>query len=217
MTELYEDPVIGAFQKRWYSHAEQSLMPAYWMGIRTIKCPMDMWVYQEILYDTKPSVIIETGTCYGGSALFLAHMLDLICGDADSSEVITIDPSPQGTEVPHPRITYVRGHSCHAHVIAEVKARIANGDRVMAILDSDHSMENVLNEMRTYGPMVTKGCYLIVEDGNVNGHPVRPDFGPGPLEAIRTFLAENAGWEVDRHRERFLATWNPSGYLKRIA
>jgi len=85
----------------------------------------------------------------------------------------------------------------------------------MAILDSDHARDHVLRELELYGPLVTPGCYVIVEDTNVNGHPVSPEFGPGPREAVDEFLRRNDDFEVDRERERLLMTFNPSGYLRR--
>jgi cephalosporin hydroxylase len=86
----------------------------------------------------------------------------------------------------------------------------------MVVLDSDHHAEHVLNELRIYGEMVTVGNYLIAEDTNVNGHPVKPEFGPGPWEAVETFLKENPAFAVDSKREKFLLTFNPGGYLIRV-
>jgi cephalosporin hydroxylase len=91
----------------------------------------------------------------------------------------------------------------------------AEGKPTMVVLDSDHSAAHVLAELRAYAPLVTPGCYLIVEDGNVNGHPVEPSFGPGPWEATKQFLAESNVFDVDREREKYLLTFNPTGYLRR--
>ncbi|TET88922.1 MAG: cephalosporin hydroxylase, partial [Desulfobacteraceae bacterium] len=79
-----------------------------------------------------------------------------------------------------------------------------------------HSMPHVLNEMSIYGNFVTPGSYLIVEDTNINGHPVRPRYTPGPMEAVRSFLRENKAFVVDKKREKFYLSFNPNGYLKRI-
>jgi cephalosporin hydroxylase len=84
------------------------------------------------------------------------------------------------------------------------------------LLDSDHSYANVLAELRAYHGFVTPGSYCVVEDGNVGGHPVAREFGAGPFEAVRTFLAETEAFEVDRSREKFYLTFNPSGYLRRV-
>ncbi len=83
------------------------------------------------------------------------------------------------------------------------------------ILDSDHRREHVLRELELYSRFVTPGCYLVVEDTNINGHPVAPTFGPGPMEAVRDFLASTDDFEVDHSREKLLLTFNPSGYLRR--
>ena len=85
----------------------------------------------------------------------------------------------------------------------------------MVVLDSNHSRDHVLRELEVYGPLVTPGCYLVVEDTNVNGHPVLPDHGPGPMEAVEEFLATTDDFEVDRGRENRLLSFNPSGYLRR--
>ena len=86
----------------------------------------------------------------------------------------------------------------------------------MVILDSDHTKEHVLNELRIYQQFIPIGGYLIVEDTNINGHPVQEDFGPGPMEALREFLLETDSFEIDKTKERFLLTMNPCGYLKRV-
>jgi cephalosporin hydroxylase len=86
----------------------------------------------------------------------------------------------------------------------------------MVVLDSDHSRDHVLNELKAYSPLVTKGNYLIVEDTNLNGHPVHPSIGPGPMEAVTDFLRYNDEYQIDKERERFYITFNPNGYLKKI-
>jgi cephalosporin hydroxylase len=99
-------------------------------------------------------------------------------------------------------------------MVAEVAAR-ASGT-VMVVLDSDHSAAHVLDELRAYAPLVTPGSYLVVEDTNINGHPVFDSFGPGPTEAVTKFLDESSAFVVDRSREKFLLTFNPSGWLRRV-
>ncbi len=87
---------------------------------------------------------------------------------------------------------------------------------MLVILDSDHSKRHVLDELRTYSQFVGEGSYIIVEDTNVNGHPVLPEFGPGPMEAIQDFLKENKDFAVDGSKEKFYMTFNPKGYLRRV-
>lgn len=185
-----------------------------WLGVPAFKCPLDLWIYQEILHDTKPDVIIETGTAHAGSALFLAT----VCDALGRGRVITIDPQEYRVRPRHARITYLAGSSVDATILDRVRGMIKSGERVMAVLDSLHNRDHVLAELRAYGPMVTPGCYLIAEDTNINGHPVQTDFppdqGPGPFEAVDAYLRETDRFEPDRAREKFLFTFNPRGYLR---
>jgi len=136
----------------------------------------------------------------------------------NNGKVITIDiDSTKVEERPrHERIKYLLGSSTSEKVVEEINNLIGDDDRVMVTLDSDHSMKHVLNELRIYSKLVTPGSYLIVEDTHVNGHPLFPDYGPGPMEAVEEFLKENQDFVLDREKEKFLLTFNPKGYLKRI-
>ena len=184
---------------------------ATWLGAQALKNPLDLWVYQEIMVETRPELVVETGTYRGGSAFFLASVCDLL----GAGEVVSIDVEPVRDDYPvHPRITYLGGRSStDPDVVADVRAR-ADGRRVLVILDSDHSQAHVEAELAEYAPLVPVGCYLIVEDSNIG--QIRKDLLPGPLEAIETFLARSDEFEVDREREKFLITFNPSGYLRRV-
>jgi cephalosporin hydroxylase len=182
-----------------------------WLGVEALKCPFDLWIYQEILQELKPDWVVETGTAHGGSALFLGSVLDLI----GSGHVLSIDIVGNPARPVHPRVTYLTGSSTSPEMLSEVKRRIAENARVMVILDSDHKKDHVLEELRLYAPLVSKGSYLIVEDTNVNGRPVFKDFGPGPGEAVDEFMKGTSGFQVDASRERFFLTFNPGGYLRR--
>jgi cephalosporin hydroxylase len=114
----------------------------------------------------------------------------------------------------HPRITYLGGRSStDSEVLAEARSR-AEGKRTLVILDSDHSQAHVEAELAEYAGLVPVGGYVIVEDSNIG--QIRKDLLPGPLEAIETFLATTDKFEIDRSREKFLITFNPSGYLRRM-
>jgi cephalosporin hydroxylase len=183
------------------------------MGVHTAKCPLDLWIYQEILMETRPDLIIETGTHKGGSAHFLASICDIL----RSGEVLTIDVTDQPDRPQHPRITYLLGSSTDAEVVAEATHRAEKVERVMVVLDSDHSEAHVFNELSLLGPLVTPGCYLTVEDTIVNANPVLPEFGPGPAEAVTRYLSlESSRFVVDASREKFHLTFNPGGYLRRV-
>ena len=184
---------------------------ATWLGAQALKNPLDLWVYQEIMSELRPELVVETGTYRGGSAFFLASMCDLLHG----GEVVSIDIEPVRDDYPaHERITYLGGRSStDADVLAAVRAR-AEGKRTLVILDSDHSQAHVEAELAEYAPLVPVGGYVIVEDSNIG--QIRKDLLPGPLEAIQAFLARTDAFVVDRGREKFLVTFNPSGYLRRV-
>ena len=183
----------------------------WWRGHRVIKCPLDLWVYQEILYELQPDLLIETGTMYGGSAYYLASIMDLI----GKGEIMTIDRNLREGRPQHPRIDYVTGSSSDPEIVAQAAARAAGKQTVMVVLDSNHKAFHVYDELRAYHSLVTPGSYLVVEDTNINGHPVEPTFGEGPMEAMDRFLAENDDFEIDAAREKFLLTFNPRGWLKK--
>jgi cephalosporin hydroxylase len=186
--------------------------PAFWLGTEILKCPFDLWMYQEILFERQPDLIIETGTAHGGSALFLAGICDLL----KHGQVVSVDIQP-ATKLPeHSRITWLRGDSVSPEVLRAVTDLRSRVDTAMVILDSNHEFNHVFREMGAYAPLVSVGQYLVVEDTNVNGHPVYESFGPGPWEAVEYFLANGGGdFRIDHSRERFLISFNPSGYLLR--
>jgi cephalosporin hydroxylase len=184
---------------------------ATWLGAQALKNPLDLWVYQEIMAETRPELVVETGTYRGGSAFFLASICDLL----GAGEVLSLDIEPVRDDYPkHARITYFGGRSStDPEVVAEVRAR-AEGKRTLVILDSDHSRSHVEAELAEYAPLVPVGGYVIVEDSNIG--QIREDLLPGPLEAIEAFLGRTDAFEIDRSREKFLITFNPSGYLRRV-
>ena len=210
---LLADSPPNAYHRWYYNHEESTWKTAKWLGVPIEKCPMDMQVYQEILYETKPDVLIEAGTYKGGSAYFFASLFDFI----GHGKVLTMDIVDYPGKPVHPRITYLTGSSTSEEMVARVKGLIRPGDKVMVVLDSDPHKSHVLKEIQLYSPLVKVGSYLVVEDTNINGHPVLPKFGPGPGEAVGEFLGSNRDFVPDETREKYGFTFNPGGWLKRVS
>jgi cephalosporin hydroxylase len=209
-----ERRIVENFHRLYYDSIPRNTtwQETFWMGTRILKCPLDLWVYQEIFHELRPDLVVETGTAHGGSAAYMASLFDLL----GHGEVVTIDVEDKPGRPEHPRITYLKGSSVAPAIVKEVEQRAARRPRVVVILDSDHRKPHVLAEMRAYARLVPVGSYMIVEDTNVNGHPVAADFGPGPMEAVEEFLRERDDFVADAAREKFLLTFNPRGYLRRV-
>jgi len=208
---------IDKFHKLYYDNGKKTWGNTFYFGISTYKLPLDLWIYQEIIYKIKPDVIIESGTYKGGSSFYLAHLCDAI----GRGNIITIDNLDYKQRVDkkvleHKRIRFIKGSSLDKETISQIKKILKPQSKVLVILDSDHKKEHVLKELRIYSKFVTKGSYLILEDTNINGHPVYKKFGPGPMEALRLFLKENKKFKSDKNMEKFLVTFNPKGYLLKI-
>ena len=204
--------IPAQFHSLYYSSPERTWKNTRWMGHRTMKCPLDLWIYQEILYELKPDIVIETGVNEGGGAAFLVSILDSI----GKGKLITVDIELLENRPFHQRITYIKGSSTDEKVVQQISSLIQKNQVVLVILDSDHNMPHVLREMEIYSEFVSMGSYMIVEDSNINGHPVMPNWGEGPFEAIREFLTHNDSFEIEKEREKYYMTFNPSGYLKKI-
>ena len=219
LVRLYNKSFLGSndiaaqFHSLYYSSPERTWNNTRWMGRRTMRCPLDLWVYQEILHDIKPDIVIETGTNEGGGTHFLASIMDVI----GKGKVIGVDIEELDNRAYHERITYIQGSSISNEIVRKVSEMIEPDHAVLVILDSDHNMPHVLEEMKIYSEFVTKGSYMIVEDSNINGHPIMPKWGPGPFEAIQKFLQENNFFEIDRSQEKFYLSFNPNGYLRKIS
>ena len=155
------------------------VMGTFWLGTHVYKCPSDLWVYQELLHMTRPDLIIETGTHSGGSALYMASLCDLM----GAGRIVTIDVDPLDDLPEHPRIKYVKGSSVAPEILEQVRAEASAANGVMVILDSDHSRDHVRAELREYAPLVSEGCYLIVEDTMAG---VYPTMGPARMRQSRS-------------------------------
>ena len=208
-----EAAVVRQFHELYYRHwlaRGADTINLSWFGYQLAKCPLDLWMYQELFVRSRPDVVVETGTYYGGSALYFAMLFDLI----GHGRVITVDIDAKPDRPEHARISYITGSSVDPGVVAQVRYDVGS-QRAMVVLDSDHRAAHVFAEMIAYSALVHAGDYLIVEDTNVNGHPAYPDFGPGPMEAVETFLSEHDEFVIDQRCERLLMTLNPRGYLRR--
>lgn len=224
---LLKADVVNAFHEIFYERRTLTNQPM-WMGRRVDKSPADLWRFQELIFDLKPGLIIELGTANGASALYFAHLLDVM----GRGRIITVDidaglapreenPSRTnpGERPDHHRISYLIGNSANEKIVRAISTEVKkkSSKPVMVILDSDHRKPHVSAELELYAPMVSKGSYLVVEDSNINGHPVYPDYGPGPYEALLAWMPHHPEFEVDVDlEERFPFTFNPMGWLRRM-
>lgn len=213
--EEHRHQIEQDFHALYYNDFENTWETTTFMGVKVLKNPCDLWIYHELIWKIQPDLIIETGTAHGGSALYLAHQLDLL----GKGTVVTIDIhglSLYPNRPPHPRIRYVKGSSANAALINSLFGFISSDHKVLVILDSDHRREHVFMELKLFAPFVTLGSYLIVEDSNINGRPVAPKHGPGPAEALEAWLPQHPEFVPDQTCERLHLTFNPGGYLLRI-
>jgi cephalosporin hydroxylase len=187
-TKHTKQEIIDAYHKLSYAAAyEENLtwQRTAWLGFPTFKMPHDLLNLTDVMWQVKPALIVECGTAAGGSALFMASYMD----HYGLGRVLTIDLRPMDKAYPaHPRITYLPGRSSvDSDLVKEVGGYVeyykATGP-IMVILDSDHRAEHVAKELEAYCGFVTPGSIMVVEDTNVNGHPVLREHGPGPREAM---------------------------------
>ncbi len=180
-----------------------------YFGIPALKNPCDFWVYQELIYSCKPTLIIEIGNNSGGSTLALAHLQDLL----GEGRIIGIDIDHSRIHQlvkDHARITLIEADACRA--LEQVRSLVRTDDRILIIEDSSHTYENTLNVLVAYAPLLKSGEYFIVEDSICrHGLDLGPD--PGPYEAIEEFVRSRQDFEIDRSKESFVITWNPKGFL----
>lgn len=198
-----------------------------WMGRPIIQLPQDMMAMQEILWEVKPDLVIETGVAHGGSVLYYASLLELM----GHGEVLGIDidiraHNRESIEA-HPmskRVRLLQGSSIDPGMTEQVR-HLAQGKRVLVVLDSNHTHEHVLSELNAYAPLVSPGSYCVVMDTLVEDMPAhlstsdRP-WGPGnnPKTAVQSFLKDHPEFQVNEDLEaKLLLSVAPSGYLRRIA
>lgn len=196
-----------------------------WLGRPIIQFPQDMIAIQEIVWEVKPDLIIETGIAHGGSLIFLASVLELLGGDGRVLGVDVDIRDHNRLEIEkHPmckRITMIEGSSIDETVVRQVREFASNKQRIMLLLDSNHTHEHVLQELQLYSPLVTVGSYLVVfdtviEDMPEGFFPERAwDKGNNPKTAVWEFLKTNDRFVIDKAIEnKLVITVAPDGYLK---
>jgi cephalosporin hydroxylase len=205
----------GEAYVRWF-HESNVWKEMSWHGLLTMKLPADVWNYQEIIFERRIDHVIETGTRFGGSALFFAETLAArrAPGPVVSIDIVTYTRQVKAIQGVH----FLQGDSAAPAVVEQALALLPPGrGPLFLILDSSHVAAHVLAELRAWVPRLHGGDYLVVEDTIVNGHPVRALHGPGPWEALDQFLAESpALLTADTARDaRFGATFAARGYFVR--
>ncbi len=182
----------------------------HFQNVQIMKNPLDLWVMQDLAWEVRPDFVIETGTLYGGSALYWAHTLNGM--GLENARVLTVDiqdlTKGASTNPLWKRyVDFYLGSSTDPKIVGNMAAKVKNA-RVIVNLDSDHSRDHVLRELHMYAPLVSAGSYIAVEDTHLDGVPTHPEQGPGPMAAVRQFLSEDAGKD-------FEMTSYPGGWLKR--
>ncbi len=225
------------FQKQSRDWLEESMRRYYvynfsWLGRPIIQNPIDMVAMQEIIWDVKPDLIIETGIAHGGSLIFSASMLALnsTCGGPSDAVVLGIDIDIRAHNrkaiEEHPlfnRITMIEGSSIAPDIIAQVKQIAKNKKRILVCMDSNHTHEHVLAELEAYASLTSVGSYCVVFDTFVEDVPAdvfhnRP-WHPGnsPKSAVHEYLKTHPEFEIDKGiQNKLMITLVPDGYLKRI-
>ncbi len=204
----------------------------FWFGVPILQAPQDLQAWQEIIWEVKPDLIIETGIAYGGSLIFNASMLAIleVCGKIEKGEVLGIDidirPHNKEAILAHPlskKITMLEGSIIDDEIIARVSDFVKDKKRVLVHLDSNHTHEHVLAELRAYAPLVSVGSYCIVGDTGIEDLPNettsdRPwGKGNNPKTAVWEYLKENSSFEIDKTIDsKLILTGSPDGFLRKI-
>lgn len=210
------------------THREKYSYNFTWLGRPIIQYPQDLVAMQEIIWEVKPDLIIETGIAHGGSIIFSASMLELLGGE--NREVIGLDIDIRAhnrKEIEsHPlfkRITMFEGDSTSPEIAKQVYDIAKKHEKILVCLDSNHTHDHVLKELKLYAPLVSVGSYCVVFDTVVEDLPddMFPDrpwgHGNNPKTAVHEYLKNHPEFIIDKNIEqKLLVTVAPSGYLKRI-
>lgn len=196
--------LIKGFNQLYHDARHQTWSITNWRGVGVLKAPTDLWIYQEIITDLKPDLIIETGSYHGGSALYMRDVLDKVYPEG---EIISIDISHEELrkEARVNGVHYFLGSSVDVEMLARIQYYIDMNEceRIMVILDSNHEESHVRRELDLYAPLVTVGSYLIVEDTSNS---------PGPIAAVRDWEKTQQVFRPSIMCERLMLTFNRDGY-----
>lgn len=219
-----------------HAFMKASVEPKYsynfaWMGRPIIQYPQDMIAMQELIWEVKPDLIIETGIAHGGSLIFYASILELIAScTGQEGEVLGIDidirPHNRTAIEEHPmfkRISMIQGSSIAPEIVAQVVEKANGKKRILVCLDSNHTHDHALAELEAYARLTSVGSYCVVfdtliEDMGEGAYPER-SWGPGnnPKTAVWEYLKTHPEFQIDqRIQNKLLITVAPDGFLKRI-
>lgn len=211
-----EDSLSMSVKEWLYYHQNNVHFNQKYRGLNMIKNPFDLVIYEELFWEIRPTVVIEIGNRYGGFSLWLKDRMKLVGIDG---KIITIDIESLAdgnfNEFKSDKFISIIGDCNSEDTVAKVKSYISKDDVVMIIEDSSHTFDNTFRALEKYKDIVTVGSYLIIEDGICD--IIDLGVNPGPMKAVEEWIkANNENFEIDRSRERYIMTYNPKGYLKRL-
>jgi len=223
---MSKDVEFKKLSQRWFDISLKYEYPYHftWLGRPIIQYPQDILIIQELIWKIKPDLVIETGIARGGSLIFTASILELI----GKGNVIGIDVDIRKhnrEEIEkHPmfkRIKMIEGSSIDKKIVKKIFKLAEKKKKILVLLDSSHTHSHVLEELKSYSPLVNKGSYVVVfdtvlEDMPKNSFPNRPwDKGDNPKTAVKEFVKKSNRFKIDVDIERkLMITSNPSGFLK---
>lgn len=220
MTTMADDPPQPRLEssldmtlREWIERYQREVVfdQVHYRGVPSWKNVLDLWVLQEIIWETQIDVVVEIGVRHGGTTLWLADTMRNLRGP--DATVIAIDLEKPAIELPR-NVAFICADSVAPETIAQVKA-IARGRGMLVLADGNHAAEHVLREIELYAPMIPVGSYFIAEDGIVDVMKWT-QYTPGPMAAAHAFIAQTGEFIIDRSREKFLLTYTPDGFLKRV-
>lgn len=221
--------LLQSLSKQWFEASVRNRYSYHfsWLGRPIIQYPQDIMALQELIWQIKPDLIVETGIAHGGSLVFYASMLELLGGPGYVLGIdIDIRVHNRQAILAHPmahRIRMLEGSSIASEIMQQVHEHAQDKRNILVILDSLHTHDHVLSELHHYSPLVKQGSYVVVLDTVIEDLPnelsaERPWCqGNSPKTAVKAFLAENHRFEIDQALEdKLLLTVAPSGYLRCI-